>query len=536
MKEITILFVATLFSTLVFSQTNIELLSQVTYDDNLSDVWGYTDSTGREYAIVCLRGSISIEDLNDPVNPRTVAQFDAPRSTWRDAKTYGNFAYFTNENSGGLQIINLEALPAAPDTTDSYFWAPIIPDLGQLSSCHNLYIDTETGYGFLSGCNINNGGVLIIDLFSTPGDPVFVAAAAPIYSHDVYARGNLIYSSDINNGSFSIQDMSDVDNIITVARQNTPFNFTHNAWLSDDSNTIFTTDERGNAPIGAYDISDTDDIRLLDEFRPIASLNQNLIPHNVHVLNDFLVTSYYTEGIIITDANRPQNLVEVGNYDTFIGLNGTFSGVWGAFPYFDSGIVLASDIGSGLFVLRPNYTRACYLEGTVVDSLSGEALNGVSVIIFSNDPNEDVSNAMGVYRTGQVTSGTFTARYSKEGYETKNIEVNLVNGEVSIVDVALVNLSDVTTSIPQIEELERFNVFPNPFANNFNVEFEFSSLPEETSLVVSDLLGRKIVQLSITAQRDRLTLGQDWNNGLYMVQLVNREGVSFPIRIVKNGE
>ena len=93
-----------------------------------------------------------------------------------------------------------------------------------------------------------------------------------------------------------------------------------------------------------------------------------MIPHNVHVKNDFLVTSYYTEGVIITDASRPNNLVQVGSFDTFDGPNNSFFGTWGAFPFFDSDIVLASDIENGLHILQAKYTRATFFEGIVIDS------------------------------------------------------------------------------------------------------------------------------------------------------------------------
>ena len=421
MKKLNIIVLFILLHSFVFGQVNMELQANITYEDGLSDIWGYTDSLGREYALVCLRGGVAIENISNPTAPERVAIIEGPRSTWRDAKTFGQFAYFINETSGGLQIINLKNLPNAPDSTDSYFWTPMIPDLGLLSTCHNIYIDQSTGYGFLAGCNINNGGILVLDLFTDPGNPIFVSAAAPIYAHDVYTRGDFIYSSDIFDGAFAIQDMTNKDSIFTVSSQTTPFLFTHNAWLSDDSNIIFTTDERNNGSIGAYDISDMENIKLLDEFRPLASLNDGLIPHNVHVKDGFLVTSYYTEGVIITDANKPDNLIEVGNYDTFLGDNGSFNGVWGAYPFFDSRTVIASDIGNGLFVFKPTYTRACYLEGGVTDSLSGLPLEGVQVAILSSDANGDLSNIEGGYKTGQVSSGTFEVTFSKAGYQPKTV-------------------------------------------------------------------------------------------------------------------
>ncbi len=437
MKKIGIIALLLWSLSSVQGQKNLVLEAQVTYDQNLSDIWGYTDAFGNEYALVCLRSGVAIEHITDPANPARVAIIPAPTSSWRDAKTFGHFAYLTNESNGGIQVIDLSNLPNAPDTSDVYFWTHEFPDSTSIQACHNLYID-EFGYGYLSGCNINNGEILIIDLFTNPGNPAFVTIMPiPNYSHDVYVRDNLLYSSDMFNGFFSVYDVSNKQNIQLLATQDSPFEFTHNTWLSDDGNTLFTTDETNNAPVGAYDVSDQTDIKLLDEFRPLASINTGLIPHNVHVINDYLVTSFYSEGVIITDAHRPQNLIEVGNFDTFFGENGGSEGVWGAYPFFPSGTVVLSDIGSGLYILTPNYVRACYLEGTVRDSVSGELLKDVQVSILSDDPNQELSNALGAYKTGQVSAGTFQVVFSKQGYISKTLKAVLENGEVTLLDAHL---------------------------------------------------------------------------------------------------
>ncbi|MFK7982329.1 MAG: choice-of-anchor B family protein [Saprospiraceae bacterium] len=523
-----------LLSYTIFGQVNMELQANVTYDDKLSDIWGYTDSLGREYALVCLRGGIAIENISNPTEPERVAIIEGPNSSWRDAKTYGQFAYFINESSGGLQIINLKNLPNAPDSTDSYFWTPIIPELGLLSTCHNIYIDEATGYGFLAGCNINNGGVVILDLFTDPGNPIYVSAAAPVYAHDVYTRGDFIYSSDIFEGAFAIQDMSNKDSVFTVSSQTTPFIFTHNAWLSDDSNVIFTSDERENASIGAYDISDKNNIKFLDEFRPIASIGEGLIPHNVHVKNDFLITSYYTEGVIIMDGHKPDNLIEVGNYDTFSGENGEFSGIWGAFPFFESGTVIGSDINNGLFILKPTYIRACYLEGVVLDSISGLPLDGVAITILSADANKDLSNLNGSYKTGQVSAGVFDVSFAKAGYQTKTALARLENGELTVLNMALAAVdSSMTTSIPLLSNVETLTIYPNPFINQMTLQYELTHLEANTQLVITDLLGQQISTQAINEKSGFIKLGIDWTPGVYFARLAANGLYSAPIKMIK---
>ena len=440
MNKVLFLLVFLISTSISFAQTNLTLQANLPFDDNLSDIWGYTDSTGREYAIVGLNNSTAIVDITDPTAPVIISDIPGPRSIWRDIKTYKDHAFVTTDNSGlGLHVLDLSNLPNPLDSTDHYFWSPFIPELDsmQLKVCHNLYITEETGIAYLAGCNLNSGGVFMVDV-TNPDSLAYIDALDPRYSHDVYVRNDTVYSSDISAGFFSIMDATDKANAVLLATQNTPRNFTHNTWLSDNSQVLFTTDERGNASVGAYDISDLSDIKFLDEFKPAGSLNKGLIPHNVHVLNDFLVISFYKEGVIIVDAAKPDNLIEVGNYDTYPGedFNG-FSGTWGAYPFFPSGTVVASDIGNGLFVLSPEYVRACYLEGIVMDALSGLPLENVQVKILSDDPNVDNSVANGIYKTGQVTAGTFMVEFSKTGYLTKTVEATLVNGVLTTLDVAL---------------------------------------------------------------------------------------------------
>jgi len=293
-----LLMVIGLFSSNAQAQLNMTYKSDVQYGDDvrLSDVWGYW-ADGREYALVCVANGVSIIDVTDTENPVDLGFADGANSNWRDVKTYEGYAYITNETGDGLMVIDLNNLPTPITSDDYYNWEPDVPGEGVLGPCHNIFIDDD-GYGYLVGCNLNNGGPMYIDLFSNPGSPEFIALGPTVYSHDVYVRDNLMYSSEIFEGDFSIYDVADKNNTTLLARQQTPFDFTHNTWLSDDGNTIFTTDEIGDAPVAAYDISDFDDIQELDQFRPLFTIDQGVLPHNVFVWEDWLIISYYTDGCI----------------------------------------------------------------------------------------------------------------------------------------------------------------------------------------------------------------------------------------------
>lgn len=452
MKKILQIVAFLLLSTSMFAQLNVDLVGQLEYNNtNVSDIWGWADpDDGTEYAIVGLGNGTSVVSLADPANPTEVQFIPGGQSTWRDIKTWGDFAYVTTDQNGttdGLLVIDLTN---APDDITWFNWNPTIA--GEvLNTCHNIYID-EFGFAYLAGCNNNNGGMVIIDVFTVPGDPVLEALAPPTYSHDVFTRDNIMYSSEIFAGHLGIYDVSDKTNITLEATQPTPFDFTHNAWLSDDSNTVFTTDEVGNAPVAAYDISDLDNIVELDQFVPIATMGANVIPHNVHVFDDWLLISYYTDGGIVVDASNPSNLIEVGNYDTFLGGDGGFSGAWGLYPFLPSGLVLVSDINTGLYVLEPNLVRACFLEGFVTDLNTGAPIFNATVSIDSPQANFATSDLIGEYKTGQAIPGVFDVTFSASGYVPETVSATLVNGEITLLDVQLGAAAQVSLSGQIVKE------------------------------------------------------------------------------------
>jgi len=421
------------FSLTAFSQLNlnVELLSSIQYDSDGNDVWGYVAPDSTEYAIFGTFNGVSVVNVTDPSNPVEVDFIDQQGSIWRDMKTWGEYAYVVADQSGttdGILVIDMSDLP------NSISWENINPTVNgsTINRCHNIFID-EFGFAYLAGCNVNQGGLVIFDVFTTAGQPAFVNTMENEYSHDVYARDNIVYSSEINAGEFTAFDVTDKTNITELGSQETPFRFTHNAWLSDDGNTLFTTDERANAPVGSYDVSDLSNIELLDEFRPNATIGSDVIPHNVHVWDDYLIVSYYTDGCIIVDASKPDNLVEVGNFDTYIPDNAGFSGAWGAYPFLPSGIILIGDIENGLFILGPTYVRAAHLEGTVTDKNTGLAISNAEVEIVELELSERTSPT-GEYKTGTAIPDLYTLQVSAFGYNTVTVDaVELTTGNLTIL-------------------------------------------------------------------------------------------------------
>ncbi len=439
MKRIFLLSALCLSFFSITAQLNVSYVGDLPYSQDLSDIWGYAAPDGTEYALVGVGNGTSIVSLADPANPSEVGFIPGAQSIWRDIKTFGDFAFVTtDQGSDGLLVIDMTNLPAS---FESYYWKPQLLNEGTLETCHNIYID-EDGWMYLAGCNLNNGAVMIFDVFTDSYNPIFVNNVQGSYAHDVFTKGNKMYSSNLTNG-LRIFDVTDKNNIQLGGVQTTPFNFTHNAWATDDNNFVFTTDELANAPVGSYDVSNLNDIKEMDQFRPTTTLGDGVVPHNAHVWGNFVIVSYYSDGCIILDATHPDNLIEVGNFDTFIPSTTGFNGAWGAYPYLPSGLILVSDIQSGLYVLEPNYVQGCYLEGQVKDANTNASIIGAEITIDAPSPNIDYSNNSGEYKTGQAIPGTFDVTFTKSGYYPLTTSAFFENGVITTLNVEMIPIATI---------------------------------------------------------------------------------------------
>lgn len=450
MKSIISYFIISILSFSAFSQNNITLKSHINYQDfrgvSLNGIWGHVDSEGNEYAIVGTRSGVSIVSLVNPENPVEVHWHQGQFSIWREVKTYGNYAYITTEAPSGLLIIDMSPLPNNPIVNHVHYTGPTN---NSWQTAHSLYIDEEEGYCYIFGANRGNGGAIILDIATDPMNPIEVGVFDNWYVHDGFARGNLLYLAHINQGFFSIVDITNKNNPILLGTATTPKNFTHNIWLSDDNQFAFVTDEVSGAYITSYDISDPSNIFELDRIQSNPGLG--IVPHNVHVKNNWLVTSYYTDGVLIHDASRPFNLIETGSFDTTPLQNTNMQGCWGVFPYFPSGLIIASDIELGLFVLEPNYKLGSYLEGNVLDASNGNALSGVTVTIDGNNQSA-TTNLSGSYATGIGQNGSFNVNYLKPLYYPQTHNINLAEGIVTNFDVNLEPMPSFNLTVTVLEE------------------------------------------------------------------------------------
>ena len=436
------------------SNYNLSLLGTLDWNNTEgSDIWGWADGIGNEYALVGLNNGFSVVNVTTPTNPVEEFFISDINSTWRDVKTFGHYAYVTTEANAGLLIVDLSDMSG-----NTYFYQTIFNGNNsstEFTAAHNLYID-ENGVAYIFGASSNSGsspadGAIFLDVATNPIDPSYLGEWNDFYIHDGMVRGDTMYVGCIYEGELYIVDVSNKNNPQNLGHTTTPSSFTHNAWVSNDGNYVFTTDEQSDAYVGSYNITDMNNIQEVDRIQ--SNPGSNSIPHNAHVDGNFLITSWYRDGTVVHDITYPNNMIEVANYDSYAGSGDGFDGCWGTYPFLPSGNIISSDINSNnsnnarLLVYSRDFQQASYLDGNVSDitnslpiaSANIKILNTLSLISTSSD-------ISGNYSSGIASTGNYDIVFSAAGYLSDTLNTNLSSGIITTVDIQLQPLVSFNTS------------------------------------------------------------------------------------------
>lgn len=345
----------------------------------LSDIWGWTSSTKKEYAIVGNNSGIAFVRVTNPANPVFLGivptiNTETQRNWWWDIKTFGHYAYFVSEVTGtGVGIVDLnkiDAMSEAPE--DGVLDLDAIGNRyhpNGLLAAHNISINEDTGYAYLTGAtkdtNIDAGfvenGMVILSLNGDPLEPVEVGQILGRDTHDAHV---ISYSGpDIDhvgkeiafvfNGTdhtVGIYDVTDDKQIINVAEDDsitiseTTYNgasFTHQGWVTEDQHFMIMGDEEDElfglqdprnphlpdtARTYVWNIQDLDDPTVVSTFdSPAASIDHNLFVRvDADSGREFVYHANYTAGVRVTELTRQGSpgsgqmavLEEVAHMDT----------------------------------------------------------------------------------------------------------------------------------------------------------------------------------------------------------------------------
>lgn len=343
-----------------------------------SDVWGYTDENGHDFAVFgVLDGTVIVDVSTNPSIPVETGYIPGTFSGWRDLKTHRDYLYVTNEGGGGLDIIDL---------TDP--WNPTLAKrYTGFNTAHNLYI--ADGFAYIVGSDL--GGIQILDL-ENPVSPKKAGSWETTYIHDIYVKNDTAYACAIYDGDLHILDVSNKSDIQTLSVLDSADYGTHAVWTTEDSKFIITADEFNGGHVKIWDAADLDSIYLASEYEVEPEKEKSV--HNVFVKGDKLFVSYYVFGTRVVDISDPYNPEEVAYFDLYPGESGTYAGNWGTYPFTASGLIYSTSMsGDGFFILQyPLYAE--FTHEPLTDREDSVGPYPVSVIVEAGDENELVKSTI----------------------------------------------------------------------------------------------------------------------------------------------
>jgi len=275
-----------------------------------------------------------------------------------------------------------------------------------------------------------------------PKNPVFAGCFdGDGYTHDTqciiyrgpdadYYGKEICFAS--NENTVTIVDVSDKSNPKQISRtgyQNV--GYTHQGWLTPDQRYFLSNDEldeinfKNNTRTIIWDLQDLDNPVVKGYYLgPVGSID-----HNLYTKGNLAFESNYLSGIrVVNTENVSQGQMnEVGFFDTHPESNAAqFDGTWSVYPYFASGVIVASDITNGLFVLRPKANKYIAENPREVKGCKGDEaemnvllINGVAPVYQWQKKLED-----GTYE--DLTDGDLF-----EGSQTSNLEILNIDASIS---------------------------------------------------------------------------------------------------------
>lgn len=103
-----------------------------------------------------------------------------------------------------------------------------------------------------------------------------------------------------------------------------------------------------------FDISDIDALI----YNGFYQSNNPSIDHNLYMRDQFTYESNYTSGVRVLDNIRMNEgqVGEVAYFDLYpVHDNPIFEGTWSNYPFLPSGLILATSMYDGIFIIRPNF-------------------------------------------------------------------------------------------------------------------------------------------------------------------------------------
>ncbi len=312
-------------------------------------------------------------------------------STWRDVKVYENYAFvvkdynFSNAEPHGMQVFDLTKLRNYEDEPITFSEDALYTQIG---NAHNIVINEQTGFAYAVGVRsaeiCPTAGLHMIDI-RDPLNPTYAGCyedttpprrfSNSAYIHDAqcliyngpdadYKGRELCFNSA--EQSIVIADVTNKSQPTTVGfNGESEMQYSHQGWLTEDHSYFLMNDELDEAGLGretktyVWDVQDLENPQFVGHY----THNTVSIDHNLYIKDNIVYQSNYNAGLRVLRVDNLSNaqLTPIAFFDTKPGVETSdtrgegFSGTWSNYPYFNSGIIIVSDIEDGLFILRPQF-------------------------------------------------------------------------------------------------------------------------------------------------------------------------------------
>ena len=309
------------------------------------DVWGIVDkSTGIEYGLITSFQGVILIDLSEPSIPLEVSRMGNARGDF-DVKAFGHYVV-----SGVGEIFDVSNVSN-----------PVL--ISNFGGAHNLYVD----YPYLYTACPND----IYDI-SDPYNPLRIGNYGG-GCHDLVVMNDTAYvASGWTNTR--ILDVSNKYNILTMSEFDLPDDYSHFVFPTRDRRFLIQTDEVGSWGTTVWDISDYDNVSMVDRF----TIRNSSSTHNLFIKENYAYISHYTDGLRILEISDPTNVSEAGFFYTNFppDTSSRFNSNWGVYPYAPSGLIYLSDRSNGFFVVDFDSSNSlAALFTTVKDASDNTPIN-----------------------------------------------------------------------------------------------------------------------------------------------------------------
>lgn len=373
-------------------------------------VWG----NDPDFDIPCPATGVKVVDISRPSHPAPAAVLQNPEGTTAEDVVVERVS--TPRFTGDLAVAGIQACSGDTpvfrglqffDVTDAYHprqlgrWrAP-----GPVGGCHEISLAVRRSGRVLAACavefaEVSNGsdGVVVVNatnpyrprkLFGfalgrvlgvEPGIGVEegVGCFPAVFAHSVrfFDRGRVLYASYWDAGTIRFNVGTDGLSVVGRTRITPPDEDgdNHSMTLGGTNESVLLINPEDFSPVDPeceefggwgdlyiYDNSNPQETRFLSTFstphsRGVRTDGFYSVHNSEFVGSDQVFASWYSDGIRWIDVSDPTSAFERGHFippavEDPLGFFPSAPIVWGVWPH--NGLILASDINSGLWILRP---------------------------------------------------------------------------------------------------------------------------------------------------------------------------------------